>query len=232
MDQPVRIVCLLFPRVTQLDLTGPVQVFSLAPDVVIDLVWHDIEPVPTDAGFSILPTRTFADAPQADLLMVPGGNGAFDLMNDEAALAFVRSRARSARYVTSVCTGAFVLGAAGLLAGKRATTHWASRPLLERFGAIPQEGRVVWGGTLVTGGGVTSGIDFGLEIIAELWDEETAKRAQLTIEYDPHPPFDAGAPGRPGTDPAVVDQILDRNHRSRGPLVDAAVTRLRTRNAG
>ncbi|MGO1694347.1 MAG: DJ-1/PfpI family protein [Arthrobacter sp.] len=232
MDRPFRIICLLFPRVTQLDLTGPVQVFSLAPDVAIDLVWRDMEPVPTDSGFSILPTRTFADAPPADLLMVPGGNGAFDLMDDEAALAFIRDQARYARYVSSVCTGAFVLGAAGLLVGKRATTHWASRPLLERFGAIPREGRVVWDGALVTGGGVTSGIDFGLEIIATLWDEATARRAQLMIEYDPHPPFDAGAPGRPGTDPAVVDQIMESNQRIRGPLVDAAAARLRGHDAG
>ncbi|MGP5730828.1 DJ-1/PfpI family protein [Arthrobacter rhombi] len=232
MDQPFRITCLLFPRVTQLDLTGPVQVFSLAPNVVIDLVWHDVEPVPTDSGFSLLPTTTFAEAPPADLLMVPGGNGAFDLLNDEAALAVVRTHARNARYVSSVCTGAFVLGAAGLLTGKRATTHWASRPLLERFGAIPQEARVVWDGTLVTGGGVTSGIDVGLEIIARLWDEETAKRAQLMIEHDPHPPFDAGAPGRPDTVPDVVHQIADNNHRIRGPLVDAAVSRLRAHDGG
>lgn len=232
MDQPFRITCLLFPRVTQLDLTGPVQVFSLAPNVVIDLVWHDVGPVPTDSGFSLLPTTTFAEAPPADLLMVPGGNGAFDLLNDEAALAFVRTQARNARYVSSVCTGAFVLGAPGLLTGKRATTHWASRPLLERFGAVPQEGRVVWDGTLVTGGGVTSGIDVGLEIIARLWDEETAKRAQLMIGYDPHPPFDAGAPGRTDTDRDLVHQITDTNHRIRGPLVDAAGSRLRAHDGG
>lgn len=225
MIEPTRIVCLLFPHITQLDLTGPVEVFSRVPNVVVDLAWHVIEPVPTDSGFSILPTRTFDNAPQADLLMVPGGQGAFELMADGTALDFVRSQGQAARYVTSVCTGAFVLGAAGLLAGKRATTHWASRPLLERFGAIAQEARVVRDGALITGGGVTSGIDFGLEVIAELWDDETAKRVQLLIEYDPQPPFDAGAPGRPGTDPDLVAQMLEKNLQSRGPLVDAAVSR-------
>ena len=125
MTETVRFVALLFPDVTQLDLTGPVQLFSRLPGAEVHLAWHDTAPVATDGGFSIVPTTTFADAPQADVLLVPGGQGAFDLLADDVALDFVREQARAARYVASVCTGAFVLGAAGLLEGRRATTHWA-----------------------------------------------------------------------------------------------------------
>src|SRR6187431_395010 len=153
MTLPVQFVSLLFPRVTQLDLTGPVEVFSRLPGAVSDLVWHRVEPVETAAGFSILPTVSFDHAPQADVLMVPGGQGAFELMEDSVALDFVRRQAAGARYVTSVCTGSFVLGAAGLLLGRRATTHWASHPMLEILGARPEEGRVVRDGNLITGGG-------------------------------------------------------------------------------
>lgn len=224
---PIRFVSLLFPHVTQLDLTGPVEVFSRLPDATIDLAWHSVEPVQTDSGFAILPTVTFEEAPLADVLMVPGGQGAFALMEDEAALEFVRSQAESARYVTSVCTGAFVLGAAGLLRGRRATTHWASHPLLPLLGAVPEQGRVVRDGNLITGGGVTSGIDFALTIAAELYGADVAKEAQLRIEYDPAPPFDAGSPSSPDTDPSFVRRLTKANRDARTPLVEAAAARLR-----
>lgn len=217
---------LVFPGVTQLDLTGPVQVFSRLPGAAIDLAWHRVEPVATDAGFSIVPTVSFDDTPQADVLMVPGGSGAFELMEDPGALDFIRRQAAGARYVTSVCTGAFVLGAAGLLRGRRATTHWASHPMLELLGAIPEQGRVVRDGNVITGGGVTSGIDFALAVAAELYDADTARAAQLGIEYDPEPPFDAGSPSRPEADQDMVEHSIRATREYREPIVRKAAARL------
>ncbi|UFS59865.1 DJ-1/PfpI family protein [Subtercola endophyticus] len=222
----VRIVSLLFPNVTQLDLTGPAQVFSRLPGVEQHFVWHRIEPVPTDAGFAIVPTTTFDDAPPADVLFVPGGQGAFDLFDDDVALDFIRRQAADARYVTSVCTGSFALAAAGLLAGRRATSHWGSLALLHRFGAIPTAERVVRDGNIITGAGVSSGIDFALTLAAELYGDDVAKRAQLAIEYDPQPPFDAGSPRRPDADPGQVARTLSEMERLRGPAVAKAVERL------
>lgn len=221
----MRFVALLFPNVTQLDLTGPVQLFSRLPGATVDLAWHVLDPVPTDAGFSIVPTTTFADAPQADVLMVPGGQGAFDLLEDDVALRFVRDQAAHARFVTSVCTGAFVLGAVGLLDGRRATTHWASHPLLELVGAVPEHARVVRDGNVITGGGVTSGLDFALTVAAELYGPDAARTVQLTMEYDPHPPFDAGSPDRPEADPAQVRQAMAAARASREPAVRSAMAR-------
>ncbi|MBT2504182.1 DJ-1/PfpI family protein [Curtobacterium sp. ISL-83] len=226
MTHSVSFVSLLFPHVTQLDLTGPVQLFSRLPGATIDLAWHRVEPVPTDSGFAILPTTTFADAPQATVLMVPGGQGAFDLMDDPVALDFVRKQAANARYVTSVCTGAFILGAAGLLIGKRATTHWASHPLLTLLGAVPEQARVVRDGNIITGGGVTSGIDFALTVAAEVYDEATARAVQLTMEYDPHPPFDAGSPARPEADQEQVHRALTDARTRRGPAIERAAAKL------
>lgn len=227
MAAPVRFVALLFPQVTQLDLTGPVQLFSRLPDATVDLAWHRIEPVPTDAGFSILPTTTFGTAPQADVLMVPGGQGAFDLLDDQVALDFVRRQAAGARYITSVCTGAFVLGAADLIHGRRATTHWASHDLLPLIGAVPEHARVVRDGNLITGGGVTSGIDFALTVAAELYGPDAARRVQLTMEYDPHPPFDAGSPTRPEADPKQVRTTIEHARKTREPAIHRAMNRLR-----
>jgi len=226
VPEPMRFVALLFPNVTQLDLTGPVQLFSRLPGASIDLAWHTLDPVPTDSGFSIVPTVTFADAPPADVLMVPGGQGAFDLLEDEVALQFVRDQAAGARYVTSVCTGAFVLGAVGLLEGRRATTHWASHAMLDLVGAVPQHARVVRDGNVITGGGVTSGLDFALTVAAELYGADAARRVQLTMEYDPHPPFDAGSPDRPEADPAQVAQARAAARASREPVVRRAANRL------
>jgi cyclohexyl-isocyanide hydratase len=226
MTSPVRFVSLLFPRVTQLDLTGPVQIFSRLPGATIDLAWHTVDPVPTDSGFSIVPTTTFDEAPQADVLVIPGGQGAFDLMGDVAVLDFVRRQAAGARYVTSVCTGAFVLGAAGLLHRRRATTHWASHPMLELLGAIPEKARVVRDGNLITGGGVTSGIDFALTVAAEVFDAEIARRVQLAMEYDPQPPFDAGGPDRPEADASLVAETLASTRQNREPAVHRAARTL------
>jgi cyclohexyl-isocyanide hydratase len=228
MPVQTRFVALLFPNVTQLDLTGPVQLFSRLPGATVDLAWHTLDPVPTDAGFSIVPTVTFDDAPQADVIMVPGGQGAFDLLDDEVALQFVRTQAAGARYVTSVCTGAFVLGAAGLLEGRRATTHWASHAMLDLLGAIPEHARVVRDGNVITGGGVTSGIDFALVVAAELFGDDAARRVQLTMEYDPRPPFDAGSPDRPEADPLQVEEARAAARKSREPVLRRAAARLNT----
>lgn len=224
--EPLRIVALVFPDVTQLDLTGPMQVFSRLPATSTHLAWRDTAPVATDAGFEIVPTTSFADAPPADILFVPGGTGVDPLLDDAEFLAFVRAQAEGARVVTSVCTGSLLLGAAGLLRGRRATTHWASLPLLERFGAIPTTSRVVHDGPVVTGAGVSSGIDFALTLAAELRGDETAKRIQLAIEYDPQPPFDAGSPTRPEADQAFVAATRAATLDHRGPLVDRAAAAL------
>lgn len=189
-----RIGLLLFPDITQLDMTGPYEVFTKLPGAEVHLVWKTRDPVVANGGMRIVPTTTFADCPQFDLVCVPGGPGMNALLNDEATLAFLRKQAEQARYVTSVCTGALVLGAAGLLKGKRAATHWMSRDMLKAFGATPVAERVVVDGNVVTGGGVTAGIDFALQIAADAFGEEVAKAIQLGIEYDPQPPFRAGSP--------------------------------------
>ncbi|MFF2623376.1 DJ-1/PfpI family protein [Oerskovia jenensis] len=202
MSPPLRVVALLFPGCTQLDLTGPAQVFSRFPGAQVDLAWRDTEPVATDCGWSIVPTTTLADAPPADVLFVPGGDGTFELLGDEDVLAFLRRQAAGARWVTSVCTGSFLLAAAGLLDGYRATTHWASLPLLAELGALPVAERVVVDRDRMTGAGITSGIDFALVLAAEELGEDVARRLQLMLEYDPQPPFDAGSPAT--ADPVEV----------------------------
>jgi cyclohexyl-isocyanide hydratase len=189
----VNVSFLLFPHVTQLDLTGPAQVLSRMPGARIELVARTLDPVPTDAGFPLLQSAPFESAAQADILCVPGGFGVTDAMEDGATLDWLRHAAGSAAWVTSVCTGALVLGAAGLLRGYRATTHWASHHYLALFGAVPVEERVVFDRNRVTGGGVTAGIDFGLALVAAIMDEEHARFVQLSLEYDPAPPFDWGS---------------------------------------
>jgi cyclohexyl-isocyanide hydratase len=205
--KPVRIAMVLFPNLTVLDLVGPYETLNV-PQAKIDLVWHRIESVPAQGGLCLVPTATFAEYGPADVLFVPGGAGQLAAMDDGPLIEFVRRCAAGAKYVTSVCTGSLVLAAAGLLKGKRATCHWASADQLALMGAIPVKERVVEDGNIVTGGGVTSGIDFGLVLAARLWGEETAKAIQLRLEYDPAPPFDSGSPET--ADPALVSQVRTR----------------------
>lgn len=184
----------LFPNVTQLDFTGPLQVLHRAPGAATHILAKSLDPVPSDCGLALVPTATFATAPRLDLICVPGGFGVSQAIADPETLAFVRDAGAQAQYVTSVCTGAFVLGAAGFLRGKRATTHWAYHHLLPKVGAIPEHARVVRDGNVFTGGGVTAGLDFAFTVIGELHGAEWAQRIQLAIEYDPAPPFRAGHP--------------------------------------
>ncbi|WP_295491524.1 DJ-1/PfpI family protein [Sphingorhabdus sp. EL138] len=189
----MHIVFVLFDNVTQLDFTGPVQFLSRLPGAVVHVVSKDGGAVTTDCGFSILPSAGFADCPQADILCVPGGHGVRDAIADTAIVDFVRQQAKGADYITSVCTGAFILGAAGLLHNKKATCHWAYTQLLPLFGATHAPARVVRDGNLITAGGVTSGIDFALELIAAISGENVARTIQLALEYDPAPPFGGGS---------------------------------------
>lgn len=195
---PISVAFLLFPNVTQLDLTGPAQVLSRLGNVTLDLVWKDRVPVTTDAGFAIVPTATFAEASRADILCVPGGMGVTEVIADDEAMAWVHAVGAEARWVTSVCTGSLILGAAGLLKGYRAATHWSWRDYLAMFGAEMVPERVVVDRNRVTGGGVTAGIDFALTLMAEVRSPEFAKAVQLSLEYDPAPPFDAGSPEKAG----------------------------------
>ena len=203
-----RIGMLIFPRLTQLDMTGPYEVLARLPDSKVELVARTLDPVTTDRGMQIVPTVTYESCPPLDVVMVPGGPGQQDLMEDEAALAFLRKQAVTAKYVTSVCTGSLVLGAAGLLKGKRATCHWAALEHLKPLGAIPVSEKVVIDGNIVTGAGVTSGIDFALTLAAILEGEEVAREIQLGIEYDPAPPFDSGSPKTAARE--LVDRLRAR----------------------
>jgi len=190
---PLQIGLVLFPRVTQLDFTGPLQVFSSVPGAKVHLIWKRIEPVPSDSVLTLTPTISFADCPQLDVICVPGGLGTDDMVNDDEMLDFLRRQAKEAKYVTSVCTGSLVLGAAGLLRGYRAATHWTAMDFLKEFGATPTKTRVCVDRNRVTGGGVTAGIDFAT-LVSLLVDRQTAEAIQLRLEYNPAPPFNAGSP--------------------------------------
>ena len=222
-----RVGLLLFPKITQLDLAGPYEVFCRMPGAAVHLLWKDTQPIRSEWGLELRPDTRFDDCPALDVFCVPGGPGVFELFGDDVLIDAVRATARRSRFVTSVCTGAFLLGAAGLLASKRATTHWASRELLREFGAIPDEGRIVVDGNLITSGGITSGIDFGLHIAAQLVGVEQAKEIQLAMEYDPAPPFASGSPRV--AEPAILahfsEGIRERQQR-RAALVREASRRL------
>ena len=187
----------IFPNLTQLDFTGPLQVLSRLPQSATHIVAKTAAPVPSDCGVGLVPTHTFANCPPLDLICVPGGNlGVVDAFCDPETVAFVRRQASTAKYVTSVCTGAIILGVAGLLKGRRATTHWAFTDLLPLVGATHERARVVQDGNVITAAGVSAGIDFALTVVAEVAGETAARKIQLGIECDPAPPFDSGNPDR------------------------------------
>lgn len=190
MSSPFKVGFVIFPDMTQLDFTGPQQVLARLPGSAMYIVAKSLDPVPSESGLTLVPTHTFENCPQLDLICVPGGTaGVVRAMADRETIDFVRKQAASAKYVTSVCTGAFILGAAGLLKGRRATTHWGFTNLLPLVGATYEKARVVKDGNLITAGGVTAGIDFGLRVVAEIAGEAVAQGIQLGIEYDPDPPF-------------------------------------------
>jgi cyclohexyl-isocyanide hydratase len=228
--QPV-IVFALFPGVTQLDFTGPHQVFSSLPGASVILASTAGGSIETAGGMVFAGLARLAEIPTCDIVCVPGGMGVTDnAIKDEVFLRELRRLAATARFVTSVCTGSLALGAAGLLRGKRAACHWAWRELLRPFGAIPDAGRVVRDGNVITGGGVTAGIDFALSVVAELADLETAQAIQLQIEYAPAPPFDAGLPET--APPAILARVRERNAAMaarRRDAVEAAAARLAAR---
>src|SRR5450631_3508500 len=227
MSAPLQIGLVLFPRVTQLDFTGPLQVFSSVPGATVHLIWKRIEPVASDSVMMLTPTITFADCPQLDVICVPGGFGTDDMVNDEEMLDFLRRQAIGARYVTSVCTGSLVLGAAGLLKGYRATTHWSAMDYLAPFGAEPEKTRVCVDRNRITGGGVTAGIDFALTLVSIMVDRPTAEAIQLRLEYNQAPPFNSGSPDTapPEILAAMKERIAPFAQR-RGEAVHRAAARL------
>ena len=227
MSASLQIGLVIFPKVTQLDLTGPVQVFSNVPGAKVHLIWKRIEPVPSDSVLVLTPTTTFADCPQLDVICVPGGRGTDDMVNDEEVLDFLRAQARGAKYITSVCTGSLVLGAAGLLRGYRATTHWSAMDYLAPYGATPEKTRVCVDRNRVSGGGVTAGIDFALTLVSILVDRATAEMIQLRLEYNPAPPFNAGSPDT--APPEILAHMKERiapSRQRRSEAMQRAAARL------
>ncbi|MDB4909522.1 MAG: domain, InhA-type [Gemmatimonadetes bacterium] len=226
MDSPLSVGMLLFEGATQLDLTGPYEVLSRMPNTRVSLLASTMKPVRSEWGLTITPDVALSEAPQLDVLCVPGGWGVNALLTDERLLDFLRAQGEGARYVTSVCSGALVLGAAGLLRGYRATTHWMSLDLLTLFGATPVAERVVRDRNRITGAGVTAGIDFSLVLAAELFGVPVAQAIQLAIEYEPSPPFDSGSPR---TAPENVREAVSRAGASslaqRRAIIDGIVRR-------
>ena len=220
---------LLFPRLTQLDLTGPYEVLARLPETTVLLLWKTRDAVTSETGLAILPTTTFAECPQLDIVFAPGGPGQVALMEDAEVLGFLQRQAPGARYITSVCTGSLVLAAAGLLQGYRAACHWMSRDLLAELGVDVSRDRYVIDRNRVTGGGVTAGIDFGLKLASLLRGDQEAKRIQLQLEYNPAPPFDAGSPESAGTEiETLVRRGADRLQRERRTVIDRIKNQLHT----
>ncbi len=193
-DTTLSVGMLLFPGATQLDLTGPYEIFARMPAARVVLIAASLDPVRTEWGLTIIPDATFATAPPLDVLCVPGGWGVDALLTDEVVHDSLRARGAAARFVVSVCSGALLLGAAGMLRGYRATTHWMSLGLLPLLGAVPVDERVVRDRNRITGAGVTAGIDLSLVLATELFGAPVAQAIQLAIEYQPNPPFDSGSP--------------------------------------
>lgn len=204
----MKILMLAYPGMTPLDLMGPLQVFAYWPEAEVEIVWKELVPITTDTAVSLMPTHSFESADQnPDIIFVPGGTKAtFELMSDQETLSFLQQRAENASWITSVCTGALVLGAAGLLQGYKATTHWAAVDQLENFGAEYTEGRYVIDRNRATGGGVTAGIDFGLAMVATISGDNAAQQIQLALEYSPAPPFKSGTPAE--AKPEVLEAVI------------------------
>jgi cyclohexyl-isocyanide hydratase len=216
------VIFAIYPGVTQLDFTGPHEVFARLPGAQCILASSAGGDLEADGGLVFTKVRRLAEIERCSLICVPGGFGTIEAMEDQELLTQLRRLAKTARYVTSVCTGALVLGAAGLLKGKHATSHWAWREALPAFGAKPESARVVRDGNVITGGGVTAGIDFALTVVAEIAGDDYAQSVQLTIEYAPAPPFNSG---RPDLAPAhILAETQQRYERVRGAR-DAAVAR-------
>lgn len=223
---------LFFPGMTQLDVTGPFEVLARLPGVRMHLLWKRIEPITSDVGLTLMPTTTFEDCPDLDVICVGGGPGQMALMDDQEVLDFVAKAGARARYVTSVCAGCFILAGAGLLDGYRSACHWLSRDQLSILGAIPVAERIVVDRNRISGGGVTAGIDFAFQLAAELCGDDVAQRLQLMLEYDPKPPFDISETTAP---PEMLAQI----RAAARPLLEErlrssqrAVARLRGGQAG
>lgn len=204
--QALDIGILFFPGMTQLDVTGPFEVMARLPKARVHLLWKTLEPITSDVGLTLMPTTTFDECPDLDVLCVGGGPGQIELMRDDDVMDFVARRGATARYVTSVCAGSLILAGAGLLDGYRSACHWMSRDQLTSLGAIPVAERVVVDRNRISGGGVTAGIDFAFTIAAELCGEDVAQRLQLLLEYDPQPPFDISERTAP---PELLRSIRD-----------------------
>jgi cyclohexyl-isocyanide hydratase len=211
LDIHLTIGGLIYPDMDQCDFTGPFEALARVPNSRFVTIWKDKNPVRDLAGMQLMADTTLAEAPQLDVLLVPGGYGQEALMHDEVVLSFIRKQAAGAKYVFSVCTGALLCGAAGLLQGKRATTHWTAMEVLPYFGATPSNERVVVDGKLVTAGGVTSGIDGSLVIVSLLRGETVAQELQLYMAYDPHPPFQAGSPASAAA--SILSTVTQRAKR-------------------
>jgi cyclohexyl-isocyanide hydratase len=201
----LHIGAIVFQRMDQCDFTGPFEVLSRIPGSTFHVIGKDRAPVRDIRGLILVPETTFSEVPPLDLLVVPGGAGQEELMEDEVVLSFIRQQARTASYVFSVCTGTLLCGAAGLLRGVKATTHWSAFHLLHYFGAIPVDARVVIDGSLVSAAGVTAGLDGALRLVSLLLDDRAAQKIQLSIEYSPEPAFDSGSPHT--APPEIVDLV-------------------------
>jgi transcriptional regulator GlxA family with amidase domain len=221
------VVFAIYPHVTQLDFTGPHEVLARLPGAKCILASSTGGDLEADGGLVFTKVQRLADIERCALICVPGGFGTIEAMEDQELLAQLRRLAKTARYVTSVCTGALVLGAAGLLKGKRATSHWAWRHALSAFGAMPDPARVVRDGNVFTGGGVTAGIDFALTVLAEVAGDEFAQSVQLGIEYAPAPPFNSGRPElAPAHILAKTEQRYERVRAARDAAIERAAARL------
>jgi cyclohexyl-isocyanide hydratase len=226
-EQSMQINIIVVDDMCQLDTTGAFEVLARVPGWTVDLVAASMEAVQTDRGLSIVPTQTRESARPSEILVVPGGTGIDHAMLDDAWIAYTRREAAKAKYVFSVCTGSLLLAAAGLLTGRRAGGHWQARDLLTQFNVIPSDARLTMDGKFYTSGGVSAGIDMALRLVADVAGEETARKIQLAIEYDPAPPFPGGTPLT--SPPEIVQAVLDGSRQRRADrerIVAACVRRL------